>query len=846
MPEQGEHTAIAEDGAALGVRAAALHRAAGRSHMMGTAFVLGNGPSLKGVDLGRFAAVATIGMNAAYREWERVGWYPRHYCCLDEELIVTHHDAISSLIEEERVSSAFLTAGILEFHPELADNDRCFFLDSFRKAGRWRERRNKFGLPYSEEEAFVTSAPSKVTTGGYAVRYAIFLGYRKLYLLGIDCNYVELIPSARQIGEIALEMVDTPDENPNYFFDDYQQQGDRYNIPNPGAHGGNLHVQALEAVRDDVIERGLPVEIRNCARKSKLVSEGVFPFEDLDVALGKPQLGAVAVPMTFGEERSLITSFQRWSRPAAAPRYPTGSGYPVPLVAVLNSTRDAEFEDRVTTAFEESGLRPHSFSRIEFLYCELTADEDKYQRDYSKRAGAGGHKSGPNAQFFKSMELLARHGRYVFMMETDCIPVRPDWLSELERVVEGAEPFWILGSLYRGVDDINSKYRVHINGNAVYAVGDPEFQEFVAGVWKPAVARLVEKIKTLAYDCALPLHFNEENLAPTGRKWQQYQQLAHRIRYTDFIQNHASVAELQRGEGYELEAIRNASPRTYIVHGRHLLKQTTKVRFDAVAIHQMGKVGSRSLVAAVDDLEIWPTFHTHVLNVTENEALDPDNEPKSFERHAEVPDHIWAARELRSRFLEEGRPIAIITAVREPIARNVSAFFQNLEGFVAEGKISGEDPDELYELFQRTYPHRQPQKWFENELNDPLGVDVFATPFPDEGFAMIDAEPHQILIIKTSIDDEQKSAALSTFLGVPGLTVPRVNITTRKAKRSGRASLLERFKQRVGQDTAYLDRMLDLRVAKHFLTEQERTEVRERWQRTGEVPFAQLELPGEF
>lgn len=532
-----------------------------------TVFVLGNGPSLRGVPLPEFSGVDTIGMNAAYRLWERIGWYPTHYCCLDDELLATHHEAIRSLLRDDLVQSAFVTARILDFHPDLAEDSRCVFLDSFIE--HWHERRGRQrGLPFLREPAFQSSAPSKLTTGSHAVRYAIHLGYTKLYLIGIDCNYVELIEGARHRDGIALEIEHTPERNPNYFFDDYQRSGDRYNEPNPAAHGGNLHLQAMEALRDDVVAQGLKVEIRNCAVRSKLTSRGVFAYEELDRAMRKPLLGGVAVPMTFSEESALAANLRRWSMPAYQPL--AHAGYPVPLVAVLNGTRDRAFEERMLAVFSDCPRLAPSFSSLEFEYCELSEAEDRYEQDYTKPAGPNGYKPGPNNQFFRAMELLRPYGRYVFMMENDCLPIRPNWLGELQRILEGGESLWVLGSLYRGVGPLDERWRVHLNGNAVYAVGDEEFQQFLREVWRPALSRLLPDVPTLAYDCVLPLHFTNGAAAPANESWELYQRVAHRFRATDYIQNHAGKAETERGEGATLEAIRASSPSTYVVHGRHL------------------------------------------------------------------------------------------------------------------------------------------------------------------------------------------------------------------------------------------------------------------------------------
>ena len=77
--------------------------------------VLGNGPSLKGTDFLEFNHVDSIGMNAAYRFWEKIDWYPTHYICLDDQLIETHADAIYNLITTNKVKTAFLIVKILEY-----------------------------------------------------------------------------------------------------------------------------------------------------------------------------------------------------------------------------------------------------------------------------------------------------------------------------------------------------------------------------------------------------------------------------------------------------------------------------------------------------------------------------------------------------------------------------------------------------------------------------------------------------------------------------------------------------------------------------------------------------------
>ena len=45
--------------------------------------VMGNGPSLGDVDFESLNGFDTFGLNAAYRAYERMNWYPTYFGCFD-------------------------------------------------------------------------------------------------------------------------------------------------------------------------------------------------------------------------------------------------------------------------------------------------------------------------------------------------------------------------------------------------------------------------------------------------------------------------------------------------------------------------------------------------------------------------------------------------------------------------------------------------------------------------------------------------------------------------------------------------------------------------------------------
>ena len=171
----------------------------------GTLVILGNGPSLRGFDFERLSGVATLGMNAAYRHWDRIDWRPTHYACLDDALIETHKSEILRLIAEDRISSFFLSGRMLELEPGLANHPKVRFLDEF--VPHWLKRRGQnHGLTFIDSDAFRTGQDAFVTTGAYSVRYAAWLGNAVQGEFGYSRHHGQPVASVvgARIGNTAL------------------------------------------------------------------------------------------------------------------------------------------------------------------------------------------------------------------------------------------------------------------------------------------------------------------------------------------------------------------------------------------------------------------------------------------------------------------------------------------------------------------------------------------------------------------------------------------------------------------------------------------------------------------
>ncbi len=535
--------------------------------------VIGNGPSLKGFDFQNFHGLKTLGMNAAYRYWQRINWYPTYYCCLDDRLLETHHQQIYELLMTEKVERIFVTYKFLDFYPDLANHPRVDVLDSF-VSHRYQLRQEQYGFPRQQANSFLTDYPQKLTTGSYSVRYGIYLGYRQILLLGIDCRYVPVVTGARVVDDLKMVMEQTPKTNQNYFFDDYQQAGDVFQIANPEVHGGNLHLQSFESLREDIANYTPDVKIINCNQQSELYVYDVFPYQTFPVAASGNQLGAVVVPTIKSELNRILANFKLWNQPAYLPWVHPPERTSVNLHLVFNGFRDEEIEAQIITAYQAAESVAKCFHEIKFSYCELSDLDDLYRRSYRGEIGAWGYKSGPNNQFFQMLNKFTEDYPYIFMMESDCFPIKANWLQRAVEIANSPEKFWVKGSIYRGNSPLAEFQQNHINGNAFYASGDRNFRRFVREVWQPFVLENTKNIDPkLSYDCAIARYFHQAKSSQNNLEWLQWQNYAHLFTYTNFIQNHSGTKEARGEAKITLQQILKYSPDTYIVHAPHFAEQ---------------------------------------------------------------------------------------------------------------------------------------------------------------------------------------------------------------------------------------------------------------------------------
>ena len=220
-----------------------------------TALIIGNGPSTKELlELGLNNIpneISTFASNSFYRISNKHNWWPDYYAAYDYNVTPFHKENLKHMMKNQNKIKA-----IYSYNNMLNGVDRFFTFNP--PYGNFANKKEKYMM-------------NTITTGGMCAFIAMMKGFKKLILIGIDCNYVNEIKETEKLTDLKFRIKENPKNNPNYFSDLYQQKGDIYTIPNKHVHHENWN----EIFH---ISKDMNVEIINCSEKSEIKC---FPFSTL-------------------------------------------------------------------------------------------------------------------------------------------------------------------------------------------------------------------------------------------------------------------------------------------------------------------------------------------------------------------------------------------------------------------------------------------------------------------------------------------------------------------------------------------------------------------------------------
>ena len=307
----------------------------------------------------------------------------------------------------------------------------------------------------------------------------------------------------------------------------------------------------------------------------------------------------VEVPFTAKDVPLLLRTQLLWSR--FVPCVPPSSSATDAALLFLFNGRCADSAEcsRVQQLALHKRLRG-CFRDVHVRDALLSSKEDMY--DKLRRSAKW--VSGPNHLFYRAVTIARGLGyTHMLQMEPDVVPFRAGWL-ERARCVAALSEAWVIGSALvanctreettgQCVHALPEDIADHINGNAIYAVGDASFARYLQSTRQGRLSRM-------PFDLAL--HVLRSRFAQSTRR-----RLLHRFQHSSFILNLGTTLPESGGE------LRAQHPSAFLVHSSelagldpHALQSRFPATAGAMPSRQINKGAAASIEEPEPELNLGP------------------------------------------------------------------------------------------------------------------------------------------------------------------------------------------------------------------------------------------------
>lgn len=216
-------------------------------------FLIGNGPSLAAEDLTVLheRGEITFAFNRIYHMFEQTIWRPTFYISQDEKML----QGCADVVDQLDLPTKFIPIQ-LSWYYGINIHDAVYF------NMKWQQVENPLQFLFSDDAAHELACAS---TGMYtAAQFAAYMGFRDIYLLGVDHHFRI---SQNNQGEIVVDS-----SVKDYFTDKYNADKENLYIPNT-----EKSTLTYIAMKEQCEKRG--IKVFNATRGGKLE---VFPRVELD------------------------------------------------------------------------------------------------------------------------------------------------------------------------------------------------------------------------------------------------------------------------------------------------------------------------------------------------------------------------------------------------------------------------------------------------------------------------------------------------------------------------------------------------------------------------------------
>jgi hypothetical protein len=225
-----------------------------------------------------------------------------------------------------------------------------------------------------------------------------------------------------------------------------------------------------------------------------------------------------------------------------------------------------------------------------------------------------------------------------------------------------------------------------------------------------------------------------------------------------------------------------------------------------VFVFQMGKVASSSIQYSINKYYNGYSVQAHKFSSDHHEL----NVRKLYQYYHST----------------SNQAIKIITLIREPISRNVSAFFENFKRETGkEFKQSNFTVNELKHLFLENFNHNVPLFWIDNNIKKYFKIDVYTEKFSDGGYQFYKLDNIELLLMKHDLADNTKEQLIKSYLNIKEFKLINKNIGNNKTYGFSYTA----FKKNVKLPDDYLNKMRKSKYFNHFYSKEEIDDVISKW-----------------
>lgn len=256
---------------------------------------------------------------------------------------------------------------------------------------------------------------------------------------------------------------------------------------------------------------------------------------------------------------------------------------------------------------------------------------------------------------------------------------------------------------------------------------------------------------------------------------------------------------------------------------KSLWRRLKGYRHDPLFVYQMGKVGSRTVANTLEPY--YYIRHSHLSSVF---------------------DEQMSSLGLKKGSGLKGEPINLISIVRDPIAREISAFFQNIDN---EGhkcymgpreEVLKMDIELLMDSFTANIKSNLEYilNWFDLDFINSTDVNIYDYKFDQsQGWGEINDLNFKILLLRLEDSKQNFVEALNCLLSnrrEGAIEIDKLclqNVSSEKWY----YELMKQFKNQITFDTKLLEQVYSSQFCKHFYTEDERGGFYEKWEQNGKA-----------